>query len=63
MTLITFIVALVLVGVALWAVNQFPFIDPPVKKVIYVVIVVAACIWALSALGLLAGVPNPRIGR
>jgi hypothetical protein len=63
MSLISFIVVLILLGVALWAVKTLPFIDPPIKTVIYVVIVVAACIWALNALGLLAGVPNPRIGR
>lgn len=63
MSLISLLVTLILLGVALWAVKALPFIDPPIKTVIYVVIVVAACLWLLSAFGLLAGFPNPRLGR
>lgn len=63
MTLVSFLVLLVLIGVALWAVKTVPFIDPPIKTVIYVVIVIAACVWSLNAFGLLSGVPNPRLGR
>jgi nitrogen fixation-related uncharacterized protein len=58
--MISLIVALILVGVLLWAVKALPFIDDGIKKIIYVLVVVAVCLWLLSSLGLLTGFPPPR---
>jgi hypothetical protein len=63
MTLISLIVTLVVVGLLLWAVNAVIPMDATIKKIVNVVVIVAVCLWLLSAFGLLAGVPNPRIGR
>jgi hypothetical protein len=63
MTLISLIVTLVVVGLLLWAINAVIPMDPTIKKIVNVVVVVAVCLWLLSAFGLLASVPNPRIGR
>ena len=63
MTLISLLVTLVVVGLLLWAVNSIIPMDPGIKKIVNVVVIVAVCLWLLSAFGLLAGVPNPRIGR
>ena len=63
MTLISLIVTLVIVGLLLWAINAVIPMDPTIKKIVNVVVIVAVCLWLLSAFGLLAGVPNPRIGR
>ncbi len=63
MTLISLLVTLVVVGLLLWAVNSIIPMAEPFKKIVNVVVIVAVCLWLLSAFGLLAGVPNPRIGR
>jgi type IV secretory pathway TrbL component len=54
MSLISILVVLLVVGVLLWAVRQFP-IDPVIMRVIYVVVVVALVLWLLQAFGLLHG--------
>lgn len=60
MSLISLIVVLLVVGLLLWAVNQFP-IDATIKKIIYVITIVFVCLWLLQALGLLGPIGNIRI--
>lgn len=63
MTLLGLIVVLVVVGVLLWAVQQFPAIDASMKKIIYVVVVVVVVIWLASSFlggGSFSGM-NPRL--
>lgn len=52
--LIQIVIALVIVGVILWALTQFP-IDATIAKLIRVVIVVFAVIWLLYVLTGLLG--------
>lgn len=47
--LISLVVVLVLAGLVLWAVEQFP-LDPIIVRLIRVVVVVAAVLYCLSAL-------------
>lgn len=49
-TLIYLIVVLVVVGVALWAVNQFVPMDPRIRTLITVLVVLAAVIFTLYTL-------------
>ncbi len=51
-TLIHIIVVLLVCGLLLWAVEQFP-LDAMFKNLIRVVAVVAACLWLLQVVGLL----------
>ncbi len=44
MTLFALILVLVLLGVALWALGQFPTLDPTIAKLIRIVIVVVASV-------------------
>jgi hypothetical protein len=60
MTLFTLLAVLLIVGVLLWALNQFPAIDPTIKKIIYVVTMVVLVLWLASGL-LGAGTFNPRL--
>lgn len=46
-TIVTLVIILVVVGVALWAINEFIPMDPRVKKLVNVVIVIALVIWLL----------------
>ena len=49
--LISLIVVLILCGLALWALGQFP-IDATIARIIKVVIVVVAVLYVLQAFGL-----------
>lgn len=58
MSIIGIIVALVLVGLALWVVGQIPM-DPAIARILRVVVIVLLVLWLLQAFGLLSG--NIRI--
>ena len=47
--LIEIIVVLIVVGLILWLVEQFP-LDPTIARIIRVVVIVAVCLWLLYAL-------------
>lgn len=47
-SLVAVIVALVIIGLALWAVKAAPFIDEGIKKIINIVVVVIVVLWLLS---------------
>lgn len=66
MSLIGILVFLIILGVVFWAVRALSAafgIPPPIVTVIYVVLVVFACLWLLSALGYMGGLGNVRLGR
>lgn len=52
--IVSVIVALVLAGLVLWAISQFP-IDPIIVRIIRVVVIVAVVLWLLRAFGLWHG--------
>ncbi len=60
--LVNIVIALVIVGIILWALSQFS-IDPFISKMIRVIVVVVISIWVLYMLaGLLGGAaPFPRL--
>jgi hypothetical protein len=47
--LVSILIVLLIVGLILWAVNQFP-IDPTIARIIRVVLVVVVCIWLIYLL-------------
>lgn len=53
MPLISILVALIIVGVLLWAVQQIPM-DATIKRIITVLAVVICVLYLLQALGILA---------
>ncbi len=55
MTLIGLIVTLIIVGVLLWLVNSILPMDAKIKMILNIVVVIAVCLWLLSAFGLLSG--------
>lgn len=62
MDLISLVVVLVLVGVLLWAANTYIPMDPKIKSIMNVVVVIAVVLWLLSVFGLLAGLHSIRVG-
>lgn len=60
-TIITIIVALIVIGVLIWAAQKILAVIPvaePFKTIIYVLIVVLAVFLCLDILGLLGGGPH-----
>jgi len=53
MPLIQFIVVLVVIGLVLYLVETLLPIDPTIKQIIRVVVVIAVILWLLSLVGLL----------
>jgi len=60
MGLISLIVAIALVGVALYLIGLLPM-DPIVRKVLNILVVVFVVLWALQQLGLIGGVLDLRL--
>jgi uncharacterized membrane protein YhaH (DUF805 family) len=59
--LIEIIIVLVIVGLALWVIQQIPM-DPAIARIIRIVVIVAVVIWLLYVLAgfLPNGAPLPR---
>ena len=60
MPLINIVIALIIVGVALWLINQFIPMASGIKAILNVVVVVATCVWVLQAFGLWGRVTSYR---
>ena len=61
MPLITVAITLVIVGVALWAVNTYIPMAKPVKTILNLVVVVMTMIWLLQTFGFIEGVRGVRL--
>lgn len=62
MPLIQLIVALVVVGVALWLINNYIPMDGAIKKILNVVVIIVVVLWLLSAFGILGSMSGMRVG-
>jgi hypothetical protein len=56
MSLLTIILAIVLVGVLLWAVNSFIPMQPNIKQLLNCVVVIALIVWLLKAFGVFGSI-------
>ena len=62
MPLITVVIILVIVGVALWAINTYIPMAKPVKTILNVVVVVVLCLWLLQTFGVIDSIRGIRVG-
>jgi len=60
-SLISLVVTLIVVGVLLWAVNTYIPMDPTIKKILNIVIVIAVVLWLLAAFGVLGHMSSVRV--
>jgi hypothetical protein len=60
MSLITIVVALIVVGVLLWLVNTYMPMDGKIKKVLNIVVMVVVVLWLLNVFGVLGFLGNVR---
>ena len=51
MTLISIIVALIVIGVLLWIINTYIPMEAGIKKILNLVVIAAVVIWLLKAFG------------
>jgi predicted membrane protein len=63
MPLINLVLALIIVGVALYLINRYIPMASSIKSILNVVVVVAVAVWVLQAVGLWGGLSSYRIGR
>ena len=63
MSLIELVIVLVVVGVILWAINNYIPMQANVKKILNVVVVVVVLLFVLNAFGIIGSSTGIRIGR
>jgi predicted membrane protein len=63
MPLLNLVVALIVVGVALWLINRFIPMASSIKTILNVVVVVAVGVWVLQAVGLWGQISSFRLTR
>ena len=63
MPLLTLVIILVLIGVGLWAINAYIPMQPTVKKILNVVVILAVVLWLLGVFGILPNIANIRVGK
>ncbi|HZT29177.1 MAG TPA: Thivi_2564 family membrane protein [Bryobacteraceae bacterium] len=63
MPLIQIVIVLIVVGMALWVINNYIPMVASIKTILNVVVVIAVCIWVLKAVGLWGMVVNYRVPR
>ena len=56
MPLITIIITLVIVGVALWAINTYIPMANSIKTILNIIVVILVCLWLLQAFGVIDSV-------
>jgi hypothetical protein len=60
MPLIDIVIALIVVGIALWLINNFIPMAGSIKTILNVVVVVAVSVWVLKAVGMWGRVTSYR---
>jgi undecaprenyl pyrophosphate phosphatase UppP len=61
MPLINLVVVLIVIGIALYLINNFIPMASSIKTILNVVVVVAVCVWLLQSVGLWAGISSYRL--
>jgi len=60
MPLINIVIALIVVGVALWLINNYIPMAGSIKTILNVVVVIAVTVWVLKAVGMWGRVTSYR---
>ena len=63
MPLLNLVVALIVVGVALWLINRYVPMASSIKSILNIVVVVVVAVWVLQVFGLWGGISSFRVGR
>jgi len=63
MPLINLIIILVVVGVALYLINNYIPMDGKIKSILNIVVVIVVIIWLLSVFGIIGSLSGIRVGK
>ena len=63
MPLMNIVIALIVVGVLLWLVNQYIPMDAKIKSILNGVVVIAVVLWLLNIFGLFSSMSSINIGN
>jgi hypothetical protein len=63
MSLIGLVITLIIVGVLLWLVNTYIPLDPKIKTILNVVVVIFVIIWLLNVLGAFSYISDVHVGK
>ena len=63
MPLLNIVIALVVVGVVLYLINNYVPMASSIKTILNVVVVIVVCVWLLQAFGVMGGLSGYRITR
>ena len=61
MPLVNIVLILIVAGFALWAINNYIPMAPPVKKILNGVVVVVICLWLLQVFGVIDSLRSIRV--
>lgn len=61
MPLMNLVVTLIVVGVALWLINNYIPMASSIKTILNVVVVVAVCVWLLQVTGMWGSASSYRV--
>jgi len=59
MTLITLILTFVVVGVVMWAINAYIPMEPNIKRLLNIAVVIILVLWLLSVFGIIGALDVP----
>ena len=63
MPLINLVAVLIVIGVALYLINNYIPMASSMKSILNVVVVCVVCVWLLQSLGMWGSITNYRIGH
>jgi hypothetical protein len=63
MPLLNVVIALIVVGILLWLINQYIPMDRKIKSILNVVVIIAVVLWLLNVFGVIGSMSNIHIGR
>ena len=63
MPLVNIVIALIIVGVALWLINRFIPMASSIKTILNAVVVIAVVVWVLQVTGLWGPIASYRVSR
>jgi hypothetical protein len=61
MSFLSIIIAIIIVGVLLWAVNSFIPMDGKIKGILNAIVVIVLILWLLQVFGVLGSLGNVRV--
>jgi hypothetical protein len=63
MSLIHLVVIFIVIGFLLWVANRFIPMEPRIKSIMNIVVIVAVILWLLNVFGVISSFSSIRIGK